>query len=48
MSELALALEKQGRSGSLEDTENMLADLESEFQRVRLFLESSEQDNFNH
>ena len=40
--ELAMALEKKGRSGSLEDAQNMLIELEAEFQRVKLFLERSE------
>ena len=48
LGELALALEKKGRSGSFEDTQNMLGELEAEFQRVKLFLEMSEQDRFNH
>lgn len=39
LGEFALALEKKGRSGSFEDAQNMLAELEAEFQRVRLFLE---------
>ena len=42
LGEFALALEKKGRSDSFEDTQNMLADLETEFQRVKLFLERSE------
>ena len=44
--ELALALEKKGRSGSFEDAQDMLTELEAEFQRVKLFLERGEQNRF--
>ena len=37
--ELALALETKGKSGTLEGAQNMLAELEAEFQRVKRFLE---------
>jgi len=40
--DVAQALERKGRSGSLEDAQNMLTELEAEFQRVKLFLERSE------
>jgi len=37
--ELALALERKGKSGSLEGAQDMLAELEAEFRRVNDFLE---------
>ncbi|MCJ7682968.1 MAG: Hpt domain-containing protein [Desulfobacteraceae bacterium] len=39
LGEHALALEKKGRSGAFEDAQNMLTELEAEFQRVKDFLE---------
>jgi HPt (histidine-containing phosphotransfer) domain-containing protein len=38
-SELALALERKGKSGSLEGAQDMLTELEAEFRRVKDFLE---------
>ena len=39
LGELALALETKGRSGSLEDAQDKLTELEAEFRRVKGFLE---------